>query len=104
MSENRWTEDDFVQLARPRMMAAANPGSLPNQLFEFFSEALAHYDAATPEGKAYIDRAMAGLTKIFELDSIDPDTPETQRIKSSVKCLEVLHEAWKRKCVGEQGT
>jgi hypothetical protein len=44
--ENRWTEEDFVQLARPKTMPAANPNALPHLLFEFFSEALLHCDDA----------------------------------------------------------
>jgi hypothetical protein len=47
MSENRWAEDDCVQLARPTMMAAANPNALPHLLFEFFGEALKFFDDAT---------------------------------------------------------
>jgi hypothetical protein len=79
MSESGWTENDFVKLARPKMMAAANPSALPYQVFEFFSEALQHNDNATPGGKAYIIEAMGGLTRLFEDERSDLDTPGSKR-------------------------
>ena len=71
MSGNRWTEDDFVQLARQKMLAAANPSALPHLLLEFFSDALLHYDDATADGKAYIDKAMGSLVEVFEASRRD---------------------------------
>jgi hypothetical protein len=98
MSENRWTEDDFVQLARPKMMAATNPSALPHLLFEFFTEALPHYDDATVDGKAYIDKAMDGLFLVFEASQRDDlETAARGDLESVRKPLETLFLAWRGK-------
>jgi len=79
MPEMQWTEDDFVQLARPKLMAAADPSTLPDQLIEFFSKALLHYHNATPEGKSY------------------HDTIEARKTKNAIEPLQTLFKAWREK-------
>jgi hypothetical protein len=95
MPENQWTEDDFVQLARPKMLAAADPTTLLLILFEFFSEALLHYDNATAGGKAYLDKAMGGLTGLFVAERDDPDTAEATNMKVAIRPLESLLTNWR---------
>jgi hypothetical protein len=98
MSENCWTEEDFVQLARQKMMAAADPGALPHLLIEFFSEALLHYDDATLDGKAYIDKAMQNLVAVFEGSPAEqPETDATGDLESVRKSLETLFLEWREK-------
>jgi hypothetical protein len=95
MSENRWTEEDFVQLARQKMMAAANPRALPHLLFEFFSEALLHYDDATVDGKTHIDNGMENLVAVFEASQReDSETTGTGDLESVRKPLESLFLEW----------
>jgi hypothetical protein len=95
MSENRWTENDFVQLARPKMMAAADPRALPHLLYEFFTEALPHYDNATVDGKAYIEKAISNLTSLFEAERRDPDTLDPRNMKDAIEPLNTLLDAWR---------
>jgi hypothetical protein len=59
-------------------------------LFEFFSEALLHYDNATADGKEYLDKAMAGLTGLFEAERGAPDTPAARDMKAAIRSLEGL--------------
>lgn len=80
------------------MMAAANPSSLPHLLFEFFSEALLHYDDATADGKAYIDKAMERLVAVFEASQReDFETAANGDLKSVKKPLETLFLEWRGK-------
>jgi hypothetical protein len=98
MPEDRWTERDFVELARPKMMAAANPGALPRLLFQFFSEALPHYDDATVDGKSHIDKAMESLVAGFEASKReDFETAATGDSESTRKLLEALFLEWREK-------
>jgi hypothetical protein len=95
MSEGRWTEDDFVQLARPKMMAAANPAALPHLLFEFLAEALPHYDDATVDGKTYIDKAVESVVAVFKVSRHeDFNTAATSKLESVRGPLETLILTW----------
>jgi hypothetical protein len=94
MSKNRWTVDDFVQLARPKMMAAASSNALPHLIFEFFTEALLHYDDATVEGRAYIDKAMRGLSSLFEAEEREPESLKPMEMKIAIKPLQTLLNSW----------
>jgi hypothetical protein len=100
MSEKQWTQEDFVQLARRRMMSIDGNCEMPQRLFEFFAEAFIHYDNATEDGKAYFDKAMSELNKLFEAEPSDLDTPATREVRVSMASLRVLHDAWRNKRFG----
>ena len=93
MAERQWTEDDFMQLAKPRFDAGrANPATFGQELAAFFAEAFNHYDSATEGGKAYIDHATEGLTKLFEASLQNTvDTPDTRRLKRAVSLVRRKH-------------
>jgi hypothetical protein len=100
MSETQWTQENFVQLARRSMLSTECRGEIAQRLLEFFSDALIHYENATDDGKAYIDRAMSGLSKLFEEEPNDPDAPATPEMRSCMASLRVLHDGWQNKRFG----
>jgi Ni/Co efflux regulator RcnB len=80
------------------MMVAANPSTLLHLLLEFFSEALLHYDDATPDGKAYIDKAMASLIAVFEASWQDDfEIAAAVNLESVREPLETLFLTWRDK-------
>lgn len=93
MSGKQWTKENFIELARPKMVAGlADLSTFPQQLCSFLAEANPHYEEATPEGKAYIDCVMDGLIHIFDSSLRKaPDTAETRKLKRAVATAQGKH-------------
>jgi len=77
-----WDKKDFEDLARLHIGRDFAPGSMLPHLQAFFNEAFAHYEDATADGKAFVDKAMANVTNLFESKLKDaPDTADVRRMR-----------------------
>jgi len=77
-----WDKKDFEELARSHMEREFAPGTMLPHLQTFFNEALAHYEDATADGKAFVDKAMANIIDFFESMLKDaPDTADMRRMR-----------------------
>jgi hypothetical protein len=80
-----WDESDFIELAQSHFGKGFPSGSLLPHIEAFTTEAFAHYENATVEGKAYLDEWLA---KFYEFLSTKlrqaPDVVDARKIKRLV--------------------
>jgi hypothetical protein len=80
-----WDEHDFIELAKFHFGRGFPSGSMLPHIEAFTTEAFAHYEDATAEGRAYFDNWLA---KFYEFLSTKlqeaPDGAETRKMKRMV--------------------
>ena len=78
-----WDESDFIELARSHFGRGFPSGSMLPQIEAFTTEAFAHYENATVEGKAYLDNWLA---KFYEFLSTKlqeaPDGADARKLEA----------------------
>jgi hypothetical protein len=77
-----WDESDFIELAQLHFSRGFPSGSMLPHIEAFTTEAFAHYENATIEGKAYVDN---WLSKFYEFLSVKlqeaPDGADVRKMK-----------------------
>lgn len=80
-----WDKKDFEELAQLHVGLGVASGTLPTHLKAFFDVAFAHYEAATTDGKAFVDSMMAKTANVFDLMLKQaPDTADARRMKRAI--------------------
>jgi hypothetical protein len=81
----QWDEKDFEELARLHIGHGVAPGTVLPHMKTFVNEAFAHYEEATVEGKAFVDKTMANIVNLFESKLKDaPDSASVRRMRRMV--------------------
>jgi hypothetical protein len=88
-----WPPAQFKELAgRYLTSTSQEPGTFQERLNRLFLEAFEHYDDASPEGKAYLNRVLVGFAGMFEasLEKL-PDTPDRRKMKRLLSSVKGTH-------------
>jgi hypothetical protein len=80
-----WDWKDFENLARVHMGKQQPPGATLPQIKAFIDEAFCHYEEATPEGKAFVDKLLLNTVTFLEskLEEL-PDTAEVRQMRRAI--------------------
>ena len=87
-----WNESDFIELAQSHFGRGFPSGSMLPHIEAFTTEAFAHYENATVDGKAYLDNWLAKFYEFLSTKLQDaPDGADTRKMKRMVALARKKH-------------